>query len=178
MTPIKRITLTGLLIAAGVVLPMAFHMIPYGLAGRALLPMHIPVLLAGLVAGPIAGLVVGLVTPLLSHLFTGMPPAAIVPPMMIELAVYGLSAGLMMRWVRTGRLFADVYISLAVALLLGRMVAGAASALYFDAGNFQMATWVTVYFVTALPGLVLQLLFVPSVVIALEREGVIPPRYR
>ena len=50
MSKTKQIVLTGLFIALGLVLPMAFHSIPN--AGNIFLPMHIPVLLCGLVCGP------------------------------------------------------------------------------------------------------------------------------
>ena len=40
---IKKMTITGCCIALGIILPMAFHMIPN--AGSIFLPMHIPVLL-------------------------------------------------------------------------------------------------------------------------------------
>ena len=55
MSSIKRMVITAMLISAGIVLPMIFHIIPTGLAGRTLLPMHIPVLVAGLIVGPFYG---------------------------------------------------------------------------------------------------------------------------
>jgi len=154
---------------------MAFHTIPR--AGSILMPMHIPVLLAGLICGPLFGLVVGITGPLLSNLFTGMPPTGIVPIMMIELGTYGLVAGIMVHIVHTRRISVDLYVSLIVAMLAGRVIAGAAQAIYFFDGTYAIGIWATSYFVTSLPGLVIQLLFVPSVVIALERERVIPLRY-
>ena len=178
MTYLRRMVITAMLIAVGVVLPLAFHSIPR--AGSILLPMHIPVLLAGLICGPFFGLVSGLITPLLSSITTGMPPAGfIVYSMMIELAVYGLVAGLAMRLIHTGRSSFDLYISLIAALIVGRVVAGMAQALVFFSGEggYTIALWVASYFVTSLPGLVIQIIFVPSMVMALERERVIPLRY-
>ena len=84
---IKRMTLSALCVALCVVLPMAFHMIPN--AGSVMLPMHIPVLLCGLVCGWQYGLLCGCVGPLVSSLLTGMPPAAILPGMMVECGMYG-----------------------------------------------------------------------------------------
>ena len=66
----KHLIITALCMTLGVVLPMAFHMIPN--AGSVMLPMHIPVLLCGLVCGPILGLICGIFTPVLSSLITGM----------------------------------------------------------------------------------------------------------
>jgi len=176
MSHLKKSITAAMLIAFCVVFPMAFHAVG-AIAGRTLLPMHIPVLLAGLLCGPILGLIVGLVGPLLSSLITGMPPMGILPVMMIELATYGLVAGLAIKLVHTRRLSADLYISLVAAMLIGRVVAGIAQAVYFFDGTYLIGLWWTSYFVTSLPGLVIQLLLIPSLIIALERERVIPLRY-
>jgi len=177
LSHLKKTIITGMLIALCVVLPMAFHMIPYGLAGRALLPMHIPVLLAGLLCGPLFGLVAGIAGPILSHTLTGMPPQGIVQSMVLELGVYGFVAGLTLKYVRTRRASADLYIALVTAMLAGRVVAGAAQALFLFDGTYAIGMWISAYFAYALPGIVIQLAFVPSVVMALERERVIPLRY-
>ena len=81
---VKKAILTAACIALCVVLPMAFHAIPN--AGNIYCPMHMPVLLCGLVCGWPFGLLCGVAGPLLSSLFTGMPPAAYLPSMIIELA--------------------------------------------------------------------------------------------
>ena len=175
MSYLKKSITTSMLIAFCVVFPMAFHAIPR--AGSILLPMHIPVLLAGLICGPLFGLVAGAAGPLLSSLITGMPPAGIAPLMMIELGTYGLVAGVMSNLIHTRRLSVDLYISLIVAMLAGRIVAGVAQAVYFFDGTYAIGLWTASYFVTSFPGIIIQLLFVPSVVIALERERVIPLRY-
>ena len=175
MSYLKRSITASMLIALCVVFPMVFHTVPY--AGRTLLPMHIPVLLAGLICGPLFGFIVGATGPLLSHLFTQMPPSIMVAPMMIELATYGLVAGVMINIVRTHRLSVDIYISLIVAMLVGRVVAGIAQVIYFFEGTYVLSMWTTAYFITAFPGIIIQLLLVPSLIIALEREKVIPIRY-
>lgn len=176
MSQVKRSILTAACIALCVVLPMAFHAIPN--AGSILSPMHIPVLLCGLLCGGAYGLLCGLAGPLLSSLLTSMPPMAYLPPMMVELAVYGLVAGILMNYIRTNKLMVDVYLSLIPAMLIGRIIAGAAKALIFAPGAFTMAAWISSYFVTALPGIILQLVLVPAVLIALEKSGLIPPRYQ
>ena len=119
---IKRLTLSALCVALCVVLPMAFHVIPN--AGAVMLPMHLPVLLCGLVCGWQYGLLCGLVGPLVSSILTGMPPAAMLPGMMVECGMYGCVGGLMMERIRTGSLYADLYISLPVAMLMGRVMSG------------------------------------------------------
>lgn len=175
MSAVKKSMITAVCIALCVVLPQAFHAIPN--AGSIYLPMHIPVLLCGLICGWPYGLLCGLAGPALSALITGMPPAAVLPGMLVECAVYGLAAGLLMQLVRTKHLYADLYISLAAAMLLGRVVSGIAKALIFSAGSYSMASWVAGSFVTALPGIIIQLALLPSIVYALMRARLIPERY-
>jgi riboflavin transporter FmnP len=185
MSNVKKLVITAMLIALCVVLPMAFHSIQQ--AGMILLPMHIPVLLAGLTLGWKYGLVTGIVGPFLSSL-TGMPPTAIAYLMMLELGVYGLVSGLVVQFIRTKRASLDFYIALVAAMLAGRVVCGIAQVFFIGeynfmsgswggAGTFTWSMWASVYFATALPGLVIQLAFIPSVVMALERERVLPFRY-
>ena len=175
MTGTKRLVLTAVNIALCIVLPMAFHSIPNG--GKVMLPMHIPVLLCGMVCGAPYGAVCGLLGPMLSSILTGMPTAALMPAMMVECAAYGLMTGLMLRLVRTGRSYADLYLSLLAAMLAGRLVSGVTKALFFMAGEYSLQAWIAASFVTALPGIVLQLALVPSIVYYLMRAGLIPQRY-
>lgn len=174
MSTVKKSILTAVCIALCVVLPQAFHAIPN--AGAVYLPMHIPVLLCGLICGAPYGLLCGLAGPVLSHLFTGMPPIGMLPSMLIECAVYGLIAGIMMA-VKTRKLYADLYLSLITAMLAGRIVSGIAKALIFSAGEYSMTLWVTGSFVTSLPGIIIQLALIPTIVFALMKARLIPERY-
>ena len=174
ITPIKRTVLAALFIALCVVLPVAFHAIPN--AGTVFLPMHIPVLICGLVCGWPYGLLCGLMGPVLSSLITGMPPAAVLPAMMVECAVYGLVSGLVLQFVRTGKLNADLYIALIGAMLAGRVAAGVTKALIFSPG-ITMSAWIATSFVTALPGIFIQLVLIPLLVNLLIRTHQIPSRY-
>ena len=174
MTSVKKLVFTAVCAALCVVLPMAFHAVPNG--GTVLLPMHIPVLLCGLICGWPYGGVCGLVGPLLSSLLTGMPPAAVLPSMMVECGVYGLVSGLLMQLVHTRRPVLDLYISLVSAMVLGRVVSGVAKALIFNPGVSPFA-WVTTSLVTGIPGIITQLLLMPLVIYALTRARVIPARY-
>lgn len=157
----------ALCVAVGVVLPVAVHGIPN--AGAVLLPMHLPVLLCGLLCGPLYGLGCGILTPLMSSLITGMPGPAYLPSMVCELAVYGLIAGLLIFLVHTGNQTADLYISLAGAMIAGRIIYGIVNALIFRAGEYSMSMWLTASFVTALPGIVIQLVLLPLIVLGLRR---------
>lgn len=171
---VKNIVLTAVCAALCVVVPMAFHAIPN--AGSIFLPMHIPVLLCGMLCGWPFGLTCGLLGPLLSSLTTGMPPAAMLPSMMIECAVYGAVAGVLMRYVRTGKLYLDLYTALIPAMLAGRVISGIAKALILAPGT-TLTAWVTGSFVTALPGILIQLLLIPAIIFALEKAKLITRRY-
>ena len=87
-------------VIAAVLLPQILHLVGavsgMGTAlGETFLPMHLPIILVGLLAGPYAGAIAGMISPLLSFAVTGMPGAAMLPFMMIELFAYGLLAGLL-----------------------------------------------------------------------------------
>lgn len=175
MSYVKKSIITAACIALCVVLPMAFHSIPN--AGSVFSPMHIPVLLCGLICGWPFGLLCGIAGPFLSSVLIQMPPMAYLPGMLVELAVYGLIAGLMMQLVHTGKLYVDLYISLIVSLLAGRVAAGAANGLIFAAGDYSVAVWAASYFVTAWPGILIQVALIPAIIAALEKAKLIPKRY-
>ena len=171
---VKRLVLAAACVALCVVLPIAFHSIPN--AGQVILPMHIPVLLCGLICSWPYGLICGLLGPLLSSLITGMPPAAMLPAMMIECAAYGGIAGAMLCFVRTKNLYIDLYICQITAMILGRVVAGLAKAWILAPGTPPFA-WVTTSLVMGIPGIVIQLIVLPIIVFGLMRAKVIPKRY-
>ena len=173
-SPVKKLVFTAVCSALCLVLPMAFHSIPN--AGQVFLPMHIPVLLCGLICGWPYGGVCGLLGPLLSSLITSMPPAAMLPSMMVECCVYGFASGLLMKYVRTKHAVADLYISLVSAMALGRIVAGLAKAWILTPGVPPFA-WVTTSLVAGVPGIAIQLVLMPMVVFALTRAKLIPSRY-
>ena len=175
MSYVKKSMITAVCIALCVVLPILFHSIPN--SGSILCPMHIPVLICGLICGWHFGLFSGIAGVLLSSVITGMPPVPYLPPMLIELAVYGLIAGLCMLLIRTKKIYADLYISLISAMLIGRIVSGVLKALIFSPGNYSIAMWTTSYFVTSLPGIAIQLALIPTIIFALEKANLIPARY-
>lgn len=176
VSSVKRAVITALCIALCYALPLAFHAV--GL-GAAFSPLHLPVLLCGLLCGWPYGLFCGLAGPLVSSLLGGMPSAMQLPYHLPEIAVYGFLSGLLYRFVRTGSRTADLYLSLIPAMLLGRVVGGAAAALVFlpRGQAYSLALWASAYFVKSLPGIVLQLILLPLLVLALTLAGLIPRRY-
>lgn len=163
----KHLTLSGLFLALGLVLPFLTGQIPE--IGNQLLPMHIPILLCGFVCGPICGAVVGAVTPLIRSLLFGMPPMMSAIAMAFELLGYGLMAGLFYRTLpkKPGYL----YVSLLGAMIVGRIMWGVASIVIYAAmGN--AFTW-QIFFagavLNAVPGIIVQIVIIPLIVLALQR---------
>ncbi len=158
---------SALFLALAVVLPIGFH--AFGVMGRVFLPMHFPVLLAGFIAGPWSGLLVGLLAPSLSHLLTGMPPTYAVPLMSMELPMYGLVAGICYR-----RLRLNIYVALILAMVFGRVMFGAGLLVL---GLFMKLPYTAAQFFSTggaigsgLPGIVLQIVLIPIIVAAVNRQ--------
>lgn len=175
MSVVKKSILTAVCIALCYVVPLLFHGVQN--AGRVFLPMHLPVFLCGLLCGWPYGLLCGVAGPALSSVLTQMPSVAMLPSMMLELAVYGAVAGLMMQLVHTKNTYADLYISQITALVCGRVIAGLAQALIFARGTYSITAWVSGYVVTSWPGTLIQLVLLPSVVFALMKAHLVPERY-
>ena len=102
-----------------------------------------------------------------------MPPAAILPAMVCELAVYGVLTGICIKFIHTGKQLINIYISLTVAMVAGRIVSGILKALIFNVGQYSFKIFITSSFVTCLPGIIIQFIFVPVLVFALQKSGVI-----
>lgn len=169
----KNLIITAACIAIGIVLPQVFHAVPN--AGSVLLPMHIPVLLCGLTCTWPYGLACGILTPVLSSVITGMPPAAYLPAMVVELAIYGLLSAVFMFLLKKQTFTLRVYTALVLSMVCGRIAYGIVNALIFRAGSYSMQLWLTASFVTALPGIIIQLVVIPVILLALQRAKVIAP---
>ena len=167
MNKTKELTVSSMCLALGVILPQAFHTIPN--AGSILLPMHIPVLLCGFICGPTYGLIVGVLTPILSHLIFSMPPAAMLGQMVIELAMYGLMTGLLNKTLNIKNELIKYYVVLILSMIIGRVFYGIVNALFFKAGSYSLSIWLSTAFVSAIPGIIIQLAIVPSLVKAIKK---------
>lgn len=167
----KTMVQAALFMALGIVLPFLTGQIPE--IGNRLLPMHIPVLICGFVCGWKYGLCVGMVVPILRSVMFGMPP--MIPTaitMAFELAAYGACTG----WLYAGfsKTPGAVYISLIGAMIVGRLVWGLACIpIYGLTGSaFSWKLFVAGGFLNAIPGIILQIVLVPIIVMALKRAKV------
>lgn len=166
----RKMILAALFLALGYVLPFFTGQIPA--VGKMLLPMHIPVLLCGFVCGWQYGLLVGFIVPLFRSILAGMPvmmPTAV--GMAFELAVYGLICGLLYR--KLPKKPVNIYITLLAAMLGGRIIWGIVSIfLYGIQGNaFSWQMFVGGALLNAVPGIIIQLVLIPIIVMILEKTG-------
>lgn len=167
---LRRLTFSGICLAAALLLPFLTGQIPQ--FGSMLLPMHLPVLLCGLVCGWQYGAAVGFAAPVLRFVLFGMPP--IFPTgtaMMFELAAYGLLAGLLYH--RLPKKPACTYVALLGAMLGGRLVWGAAMTVITLSGaaKFGFAAFLAGAFLNAVPGIILQIVVLPVLVFAIKKAG-------
>ena len=152
MKNVKKLAVTAMLFAVGIVLPFMIGQIPA--IGKMLLPMHIPVLLCGFIVGWQYGAVIGFLLPIVRGILFGMPP--LYPnavAMAFEMATYGFVSGFLYshaKWQCTKML----YVSLIAARLAGRVGWACAE--------------------VVLPGIIVQLVLIPLIMVALKRAKVVP----
>lgn len=168
----RELALGGLLGALGLVLPLAFHMVPQG--GPMFLPMHLPILVLGLLVRPTIAGTVGVIVPLLSFLLTGMPPVPTVVFMCLELGTLGAVASLLSRLMRRSPLAAPWAATLG-AIIAARAMAGVAVMTVGPLMGFRrpVIEYLGFVIVTGLPGIIIQLTVVPLLITYLKRVGVI-----
>lgn len=167
---IFNITLSGLLLGLGIVLPFITGMS----LGSILSPMHIPIILCGFICGYKYGLLVGIICPLLRCVLFGMPqfyPTAI--SMSVELGLYGLSSGLLYKKFKNCKLpfIAIIYITLVSSQIIGRLGWGLVRFILgtIDKSNvFTFKTFIEGAFIIAWPGIVIQLIIIPILVVSLK----------
>lgn len=154
-----------------VALPQLFHAVGIvsgtGTAvGAAFLPMHIPVILAGMLFGKTTGLTAGILSPVVSFMISGMPLMAVLPFMVIELAVYGLVSGLM------SKMKTNTFVKLLAVQLAGRAARALAivAAIYIF-GNEKLTLASIGEFITAgIFGIIIQWMFIPLCVDRFKRD--------
>ncbi|MGN8719219.1 ECF transporter S component [Holdemanella porci] len=112
----------------------------------------------------------GILTPFISSVTTGMPPAMMLPQMMVELAVYGLVAGLCEKYISQKNEMTKLYMSLIIAMLAGRIVNGLVNTCILSTQGYTLSVFMMASFVTCLPGVILQLIVIPVLVRSLNKN--------
>ena len=171
--PVQTLVTAAMLLAVGYILPFFTGQIPQ--IGNMLCPMHLPVLLCGLLCGWKYGLAVGFLLPLLrSAVLTAPPMFPTAIAMAFELGAYGLLVGWLYarsRW----QCVVALYRCLILAMIGGRVV-WAAVRIVLSGVSGQAFTWqmfLSGALLTAIPGILLQLAFIPLMMVALDRTGLV-----
>ena len=167
---IRRLTYAALYLAIAMVLPFVTGQIPE--IGSMLCPMHIPVLLCGFMCGWPWGLAIGFIAPLMRSVIFGMPvlfPTAVA--MAFELAVYGGMAGLLRRVMPRNE--GMIYAVLGISMVAGRIVWGVVQVILagLSKTGFTWTMFLTGAVTHAVPGIILQLVLIPLLVMAMEHAG-------
>lgn len=158
-------------VIAAVAIPQLFHVIGAvsgtGTAlGETWLPMHLAIFMVGFLAGAEVGVISGALAPLVSFALTGMPTSVMLPFMMIELAVYGLTSGLM------AKTKVPVIGKLLTSQIAGRAVRAIAILIGFYALGTKVQPAVILSSIRAgLPGLLLQWVLIPLIMFRITRNG-------
>ena len=174
MTQTKKLTVAAMLFALGLVLPFLTGQIPQ--IGSMLLPMHLPVFMCGLICGGRYGVMVGLLLPLVRSMLFGMPPMyPTATAMAFELATYGAVSGAV--YFGAGYFcMKSLYKSMLIAMVAGRAVWAVAMLVLMgiNGGAFTVEMFVAGAFMNAIPGIVLQLVLIPGIMVALGKTKLIP----
>ncbi len=158
LTP-RELAYCGLLGAAGLLLPLLFHLVHLG---HVFMPMYLPLVTLAFFVRPLPAVLTAFITPFLSGAATGMPP--FYPPvalfMAIELSLMAaLIATIVNHWNRINE-----WLVLIPVLLLGRIIyvglIYAFSLLVALPADFMAG----ISFFKGWPGIVLMIIVVPFVV--------------
>jgi len=171
---LKNTILAAMFLGLALVLPFLTGQIKS--IGNMLLPMHIPVMLCGLICGWQYGLIVGFVAPLLRSFLFGMPhmyPDAV--SMAFELATYGMLLGFLYsrsKW----KCIKSLLKSMLISMVAGRVVWGIVKAVLMGLGanGFTLGMFVTGAILNAIPGIILQLVLIPFIMVTLHRAKLVP----
>lgn len=166
------LVISALFLALALVLPFLTGQIPE--IGAMLCPMHIPVLLCGFICSWKWGLAVGVAAPLLRSVIFTMPPMfPTAVCMAFELAVYGLVSGLMHKILPKKAVY--IYVALLISMIAGRIVWGIAmfTCMGISGGMFSFSAFIAGAVTNAIPGIVVQLILIPVIVVLLHKTKLI-----
>jgi thiamine transporter ThiT len=171
MKSIRKLTLAALFLALGLVLPFFTGQIRE--IGNKLLPMHIPVLLCGFICGWKYGLLVGFLTPLLRFSVFSMPAMPNALTMAFELAAYGAVSGIL--YAKLPKNKWRTLLTLLIAMITGRILWGVASIFIYSIGTgaFTWQMFIGGAILNAIPGIILQFILIPILILSLEKAGAI-----
>lgn len=162
----RRLVLTSLFVAIGVVLPQALHLFGGPTLGSILLPMHLPAFIGAMLLGAGPGIIIALLSVGIGVLL-GMPSLVIASYMVFELIAYAAISGYLYQkkhW--------NVFLSFGIAKLFGMSVA-IVMVLFWSGvlGITYPPTFGTItMFAVGIPGIIAQAILVPTVVLVVKQR--------
>ncbi len=115
-TNLRTYLFASLFVVGNVVMPQLAHLTPQG--GLTWLPIYFFTLIGAYKYGWRVGLLTAVASPLVNHLLFGMPPAAMLPAILLKSTLLALCAG----WVASR--FKSISLPLMLAVVLGYQVIG------------------------------------------------------
>lgn len=166
---VKLFVLAIILGVLGVLLPWFFGGVR--IFGMGLLPMEFPVLLCGMICGAGYGGVVGAVVPILYALiFNTMSVYPLGVATVAELCAFGVLCGVLYKVMRQ-----NVFVSLLLAMFSGRTVF--AVVYYYllrsEGVIYTAERFINGEFLNVLPGIAIQIIFIPLIVLILNKTGIV-----
>jgi len=161
---LRQIPLAALFTALGIVFPQFFHLL--GL-GSGFLPMFLPLMLGSMFLSWQYVIIMGIACPGVSWLLTGMPPIAppILPILMVELIIAGLVISLLRNLTKL-----PAFLILFLAILVDRLVLVGIISIVASMLDITHPFFTIGIVVAGIPGIILQLLIIPYVVILIEKR--------
>lgn len=170
----RNLTISALLLALAFVLPFFTGQIPQ--IGMMLSPMHIPAMLAGFILPLPWAVGIAFIMPLLRSMIFQIPvmlPMALT--MAFELASYALIISLLAKVL--AKSWPGIIATLLIAMAGGRIVFTIANFIILNLMGipFNFSTVFKALTIGGLPGIIVQLILIPPLVIALRRAGMPAP---
>ncbi len=157
---IKEISFSLAFTVLAVYAPILIHAVSGVDGGRTYLPMPFFVLAAGLLLGWRAGLATALMSPVVSYLISGMPMANILPFVTLQLAAYGMIAGIL------GKKY-DTFVSVAAAIATGWLAIGVSMLLF---SKMSALDYVAQGLRAGFPGIALQIVLIPLIALLAKKH--------
>lgn len=170
---INKYILAALFLTLALILPFLSGQLRE--VGKVLLLIHYPIYLCGFILGPFYGLIIGLIAPILRSFVFGMPvlfPNAIA--MAFELATYGFTCGYFYNKLNKNNFnkYLCIYISLILAMIIGRIIWIIIDYILLGItnSNLTLSYFIFTSFVEGLPGIIIQLIVIPILVILFNKN--------
>ncbi len=160
----KQLIYTALFASIGIVLPQAFHFIGGSTLGIVFLPMHLPVFIGAMLLGPLSGVIIAIVS-LTIGVTIGMPTMPIAFFMVFEMTTYALVSGYLY-YKKSLNIFVSLIIAKISGMIVSLIVINIAVILFSLALPPVFGT--IAMFTVSIPGIVIQLILVPIIVIRVK----------